>query len=69
MAKDKTAAYEIIGNLILKLIVIVVVSIGWMMMVRALIDHPNYPLGIATAGTPFAVMGTIVKHLFPVKWK
>lgn len=67
MARPAGQAYEIIGNLILKGIVVIVVSIGWLMMVCALIHNPDAStsLTVATIGTPAALMSIIVYNLFP----
>ena len=58
---------QLAANLILKGVLVAVVSIGWLMMVCALIHNPNFPLAIATTGTPFAVMNTLCRHFFPSK--
>jgi hypothetical protein len=67
MDKEKAQAYEIIGNIICKMFLVFVISVGWAVLVGFLIYNPSIPLGISVAGGPLGMMVMLGRHFFPKK--
>ncbi len=65
MDKQKAEAYEIIGNVICRVLLVCIVGVGWLIVVIKWTENPSWALTAGAVGGPVGMMKMLGLHFFP----